>query len=171
MEQSVSVQFLTFEEIMNTEIERLYSAIALEIFEARPDDAWTSGTYRISCISSFIEGKCVFRLIDKTEKSVKINYKADFLFLDLRKEMAKLNNNGHAWYAASCTLSDVGKFNFDFDYEHLPDFEIIPDPERWTLEFKEFPRPNLQLQVQDWIDGKVKPEIIVARLKELQNVR
>lgn len=154
---------------MTPEIERLYSAIALEIFEARPDDTWTSGTYRIACISSFIEGQCIFQLADKSEKSVKISGQADFLFLDLRKKMAKLNNNGHAWYGASCTLSDIGKFTFDFDYEHLPAFEIIPDPKRWTLEFKDFPRPALQKQIQDWIDEKADHSAIVERLKNLQS--
>ncbi|NIA00849.1 hypothetical protein [Massilia sp. CCM 8734] len=153
---------------MNSEIERLQSAIALEIYEVRPEGEWIEGTYRVICITTFLEGACLFRLKDGTEKSGDTSYRSSQLFFDLRKEMAKLNNNGHAWYAASCTLSDVGKFRFEFNYDHLPAFEIIPDAERWLLEFKDYPRPELQSKIQDWIDGKAEPAVIVERLKKWQ---
>lgn len=154
---------------MNSEIERLHNAIALKIFEVRPEQEWIEGTYRVTCISSFLEGACLFQLKDGTKKSGDTDYDSSMLFFELRKEMAKVNNNGQVWYSASCTLSDVGKFKFDFDYDHLPAFEIIPDPKHWLLEFKEYPRPDLQLHVQDWIDEKAKPAVIVERLKKLQN--
>lgn len=153
---------------MNSEIERLYSAIALEIFEVRPEEEWIEGTYHVTCITSFLEGACLFKLRSGTNKSGDTSYKSSTLFFDLRKEMAKINNNGHAWYSAACTLSNAGKFKFEFDYDHLPAFEIIPDPERWLLEFKDYPRPELQHQVQDWIDGNAEPAVIVERLRKLK---
>ena len=90
----------------------------------------------------------------------------------LRAEMAKLHDNGHAWYTATFTLTPDGKFKFkfDFDYDHLPTFDIMPDPEDWLDEFKHYPRPELQAQIQDWIDGRVPYEewrSMVARLKQL----
>ena len=153
---------------MNNVIERLYDAIALEIFEIRPDGGWSEGTHRVACITNFMEGTCTFIMEDGSQQGKETSFRSAQLFFELREEMAKLNNNGHAWYSASCTLSDVGKFKFYFDYDHLPPLDIIPDPERWVLEFKQHPRPDLQMQVQDWIDGKVAPEVIVERLRKLQ---
>ncbi len=69
--------------------------------------------------------------------------------------MAKLHDNGHAWYTAVFTLTPDGKFKFDFDYDHLPAFDIMPSPDKWLDEFKHYPRPELQAQIQDWIEGKI----------------
>jgi hypothetical protein len=67
-------------------------------------------------------------------------------------------------------LAPDGKFSFDFDYDHLPTFDIMPDPEDWLEEFKKYPRPELQAQIQDWIDGRVPDKdwrLMVERLAQL----
>ena len=65
-------------------------------------------------------------------------------FRELRTKMAALHENGHAWYTATFTLTPDGNFKFDFVYDELPAFEIIPSPDKWADEFRTYPRPELQ---------------------------
>ena len=67
-------------------------------------------------------------------------------------------------------VQEDGKFNFDFEYDKLPAFEILPEREDWEREFKIYPNAALQAHVQDWTDGTIKDddwEIVTARLLEL----
>ena len=82
--------------------------------------------------------------------------------------MAKLHENNNAWFTAVCDVTPDGKYSFHFDYDHLPAFDIVPGPNKWLDEFKNYPRPELQAQIQDWIDGKAEHADIVKRLGELQ---
>lgn len=87
----------------------------------------------------------------------------------LRAAMAEVNQ-GAAWYNMVVTVEEDGKFKFNFDYDHLPTFDILRDPADWEREFKTYPRPELQAHVQDWIDGKIKDEdwkTIIQRLSDL----
>ncbi len=113
------------------------------------------------------ESTSVFTLADDKSHSVDTGFEVDDALLELRREMAKINDNQHAWFTAICTVTLDGKFGFKFDYDHLPPFDIIPSPGKWIDEFKHYPRPDLQRQIQDWIDGKVEPEVIVERLQKL----
>ena len=85
--------------------------------------------------------------------------------------MDSFEKNGHAWYVATIILKNDGEFKFHFDYDHLPVFDYMPSPAHWDDEFKRYPRPELQVIVQDWIDGKVDYERqhdeYVEKLKEL----
>jgi hypothetical protein len=81
--------------------------------------------------------------------------------------MARLDENNHAWYTAKCHVTPEGAFSFEFDYDHLPAFDIAPSPSKWVDEFKHYPRPALQAQVQDWIDGTMAVDDFVRRLANL----
>jgi hypothetical protein len=107
-------------------------------------------------------------------KTFVIEGAGDGAFGTMRTEMAKLHANGHAWYTAVFTLTPDGKFKFDFDYDRLPAFDIMPDPQDWLDEFKHYPRPELQAQIRDWIDGTVPYEdykLMVQRLRRLHDGR
>lgn len=89
----------------------------------------------------------------------------------LRIETAKLNH-GEAWYTLVFKMTSDGKFKFDFNYEHLPKFDIMPEPDKWQDEFKKYPRPELQAQIQDWLDGTIgydRADELVKRLADLQS--
>jgi hypothetical protein len=109
-----------------------------------------------------------FILNDGASKSADAGYDIQNNFSKFREEMAKFNPENGAWYTATFTLTPDGNFKFDFDYDHLPAFDIIPSPGKWVDEFKHYPRPELQAHVQDWMDKKAEHSVIVARLRELQ---
>ena len=111
---------------------------------------------------------CIYYLENGTKNGFLLGSGANNKFRELREEMAKINENKQAWYTATCTMTPNGKFKFDFDYDHLPAFNIIPNPDKWLDEFKTYPRPELQVQVQDWIDEKVEHEVVVERLAKFQ---
>ncbi len=155
---------------MNPQVEKLQMTIAQRVFDLAPQE-WVSAKAMfmgITCykvMSVFHEDRSGKRLYPGIDRDV------DLPFSGLRTEKAKLHDNGHAWYTAVFTLTPDGKFKFDFDYDHLPAFDIMPDPEDWLDEFKHYPRPELQAQIQDRIDGRVPYEdwkLIVERLGRLQ---
>lgn len=158
---------------MNFTIEALYREIAQIVFDHQPQVDWQTSNYVYKGITLYSVGTG-FHLSAKGEKIYfSGGRKIADVFKTLRGEMAALHDNGHAWYTATCIVTPAGKFTFDFDYDHLPTFDIMPDPMRWVDEFKTYPRPELQAHVQDWIDGKVTDADngdvkMVERLKKLQ---
>lgn len=40
--------------------------------------------------------------------------------------MATLSKNGHDWHTATLTITADGKFAFDFNYDDLPQIEVVP---------------------------------------------
>lgn len=114
------------------------------------------------------DGVCTFALENGSSFGADAGFDVSDAFAALRAEMAKLHSNKHAWYTAICEVTPEGKFTFNFDYDHLPAFDIIPSSSKWLDEFKHYPRPELQEKIQDWIDGKVEPGEIVKRLIKLQ---
>ena len=82
--------------------------------------------------------------------------------------MATLHENKDAWYFAQCEVTSDGKYTFQFDYDRLPAFSIIPSPGKWLDEFSKYPRPELKASIQDWLDGKVEANEIVQRLKQMR---
>lgn len=158
---------------MNQKIQKLYQDIAMSVFQELPESNWQLAKYTYQAIRrySFQSGY----YLDSTGASSKtfvIDGAGFDAFPLLRTEMAELHANSHAWYTATFTLTPDGKFKFDFDFDHLPTFDIMPSPDKWLDEFKQYPRPELQEQIQDWIDGKIGYDDaghaeIIARLKKL----
>ena len=153
---------------MDIQIEHLYRDIALEVYAAKPTEKWTKATCHFQAITRMSAGTCSFSLENGTEKSVFPGSQFVPKLMLLREKMANFHENKHAWYSTTSTVTSAGKFHFDFDYDHLPPFKIIPSPDKWVDEFNAHPRPELQVKIQDWIDKKVEPAEIVQRLKQLQ---
>lgn len=155
---------------MNDAIENLYQQIGQIVYANQPEVPWKKGEYWFTGITRYMEERGCYELPDSSKKYFVTGGKLTEPFVRLRTEMAKLHENGHAWYTATFTLTPDGDFKFDFDYDHLPAWDIIPSPDKWLDEFKHYPRPEIQAHIQDWIDGKIgydRAEIIVERLKEL----
>jgi len=134
-----------------------YIKIATKLFHAVPERNWKTAEFVYRQISQYssITGRYEDdsgEILADVDTGYAIN-----AFGTLREDMAARNENGHAWYTAVVTLTPDGKFKFDFDYDSLPAFDISPSPEDFKEEFQKFPRPELQAQVQDWMDGLLAP--------------
>jgi hypothetical protein len=156
---------------MNHQIDSLYPRIGQVVFDHRPASNWSVAHYTFKAIALMYEERGYFETTSEDKKYFLTKGKLTDLFVTLRTEMAKLHENGHAWYTATFTLTPDGKFKMDFDYDHLPTFDIMPDPSDWLDEFKKYPRPELQAQIQDWIDGRINFKTdhaqIIERLRSL----
>lgn len=155
---------------MNEKIEQLYTEIGMGIYKSLPKQEWTSATFTAKIIARYMEASGNYSSAENAKSSIDLEGIEVFdAFENLRAEMASLDPGKGAWYTATFTLTPDGDFNFDFDYDHLPAFDVIPSPDKWLEEFKRYPRPELQIQLQDWIDQKERePKVIVQRLRELQ---
>jgi len=151
-----------------------YIKIATKLFHAVPEKKWKLAEFVYQEITGF--AALTGRYEDESGEilaDVDTRYAMD-AFGTLREDMAARNENGHAWYTAVVTLTPDGKFKFDFDYDSLPAFDIVPDPDDFKEEFQKYPRPELQAQVQDWMDGRVSDEdweLMVAKLKALNKTK
>ena len=154
---------------MSSAVEALYQSVARGCTESRPEH-WTE------CILEYkeIERYSTIELCFKNPPHEAVYPAANDAALDacieLRTAMAKLNG-GEAWYTAVFRMTPDGKYKFDFDYDHLPVFKFMPQGDKWTDEFKRYPRPELQAQIQDWLDGPEtdeKSDELIQRLRDLQ---
>ncbi|SDH17265.1 Protein of unknown function, DUF600 [Pseudomonas flavescens] len=129
---------------MTPEIQQLQQTIAQGVYDALPDDGWIQAQYSLLTITLFAEE--IGHYLPENRKPVyfTIEDEASDAFHELRTKMAALHENGHAWYTATFTLTPDGNFKFDFIYDELPAFEIIPSPDKWADEFRTYPRPELQ---------------------------
>jgi hypothetical protein len=156
---------------MNQSIAELYQEIAQGVINSVPIDNWQRISYDIGTIGGYVEsGGEYYDESNNREWITDINSAVLVAFLKLRKEMAEFNPNNEAWYSAVIHIKKGGKFNFDFDYDHLPAFSTLPDRDKWESEFISYPRPQLRAHVQDWIDGTIKDddwEVVTKRLREL----
>ncbi|HLU02166.1 MAG TPA: immunity protein YezG family protein [Advenella sp.] len=150
-------------------LNNLHSSIASNIFEKSPAKSWASGICTVKIIYGYMEGQIIFSRDNEEVSTSGVGGKNYLLIEKLRAAMAEVNQ-GRAWYTMVVTVQEDGKFKFDFDYDHLPTFDILPDPEDWEKEFKAYPNPALQAHVQDWMDGRVKDEdwrTVIQRLRDL----
>ncbi|WP_083953756.1 immunity protein YezG family protein [Thauera butanivorans] len=156
---------------MISNLSHYHTEIARGVWGSLPEGRWKRAEFTYKEITQFSSSGGKYEKKNGTFDGIlNIPDAVRTAFEHLRAEMAKLHDNGHAWYTATFTLTPDGKFKFDFDYDHLPAFDIMPDPEDWLDEFKHYPRPELQAQIQDWIDGRVPYEewkSMVARLKQV----
>lgn len=153
---------------MSKKIEELYKTIAMGIYAVRPELNWVKGTLKFKSITLMNESACFYTLEKGTTVSVDSGFDVDDTLEVLRNEMATVHENRHAWYSSECEVRANNEYTFRFDYDHLPAFNIIPSPNKWHDEFRKYPRPELKTNIQDWIDGKVQPNEIVQRLKQMQ---
>ncbi|MBP7451412.1 MAG: hypothetical protein KA914_01320 [Ottowia sp.] len=154
---------------MNNDIQKLYLDIASSVAAELADMPWVSTEYTFMAIARYSSQNGFF--IDEFGQKSK-TYAIESPGLEgfglLRTAMAKL---GSAWYTAIFRMTPDGKFNFEFDYDHLPAFDIVPSPSKWRDEFKQYPRPELQAQIQDWMDSDENDALhdeVVQRLADLQ---
>jgi len=154
---------------------RIYSDIAQELYKCLPHGEWIKAEYIFRQIGGY--ASATGRYEDKTGKVKGISGVADGVLSDfekLRLGIPSQHLSCHAWYTAIITMTPDGKFKFDFDYDSLPAFDVAPDPDDFKVEFQQFPRPELQAQVQDWMDSKPSPkdfEKMAARLKKLNKTK
>lgn len=160
---------------MNPTIEKIQRELGIAVLQLTPND-WKLARADFMGITCYSVTQVSFISKNGERSYPGLHQKVKLPFADLRTEMAALHANGHAWYTATFTLTPDGKFKFDFDYDydHLPAFDIMPSPDKWLDEFKHYPRPELQAQIQDWIDGKIGYDDaghaeIIARLKQMVN--
>lgn len=141
---------------MNPEIEALQKQIVLALYDcARQHDGWLRARYRFWTITQMAESECAYEVRGgETIRHGCPHTETYDSLMKLRRAMVKLHENGHAWYTMELRLEPDGSFAFEFDYDHLPAFDIMPDPEDWRDEFTKYPRPELQAHIQDWIDNK-----------------
>ncbi|WP_426754778.1 immunity protein YezG family protein [Myxococcus sp. Y35] len=129
---------------MMPEIQQLHQAIAHGVYDERPDGGWVQATYSFLAITLFQEESGLYRLVDGQQRSFVVADEVSDAFRELRTRMAALHENGHAWYTATLTMTADGNFTFDFNYDELPRFAIVPSAGKWADEFRTFPRPELQ---------------------------
>ena len=157
---------------MNTNIESLYKAIATECAAQQPEQ-WIKCILEYQSIERYAFSELSFFITPKKKKYVDFDNSVLDSLESLRTEMAKING-GEAWYTAVFRLMPDGKYKFDFDYDSLPAFDIVPSPDKWIDEFKKYPRPELQAQIQDWLDSPYTYEMaeeIKQRLIDLQRAK
>jgi hypothetical protein len=156
---------------MTPKIEEFYREIAMSVYNELPEVGWRKVVYIYQVICGYSSQNGYFLSSEGQRSKTFVIDGAGFdALLQLRDEMAAEHASGQAWYTANFLLAPDGKFSFDFDYDHLPTFDIMPDPEDWLEEFKKYPRPELQAQIQDWIDGRVPDKdwrLMVERLAQL----
>ncbi|MBR0565980.1 DUF600 family protein [Azoarcus sp. L1K30] len=141
---------------MNQQLQELQTQIAQGIWRVMPEHHWIRTVFVEKAIKPYFHATGNVELANGQISRVNgVSGDIFVAFRSLRPEMAKLHDNGHAWYTATFTLTTDGKFKFDFDYDHLPAFDIMPSPDKWLDEFKHYPRPELQALIQDWIDGEI----------------
>lgn len=134
---------------MTPEIQQLQQTIAQGVYDALPDDGWTQAQYSLLTITLFAEE--IGHYLPENGKPVyfTIEDEASEAFHELRSKMATLHENGHAWYTGTFSLTPDGNFRFDFIYDELPAFEIIPSADKWADEFRTYPRPELQDRIPE----------------------
>ena len=132
---------------MTPEIQQLQQTIAQGVYEALPDEGWTEASYSFLAITRFFSEKGSYRLSDGRAVSFVAEDEVSDAFRELRPKMAALHENGHAWYTATFKITPDGNFRFEFIYDELPAFEIIPSTDKWADEFRSYPRPELQDRV------------------------
>ena len=154
---------------MNDRIQSLYKPIAVGCATSRPAQ-WTECVMEFKKIERFAVAGLHSTNPPGEPKYAGIEDSVLDAMVELRAEMASLNG-GEAWYTAVFRMTPDGKYKFDFDYDHLPVFDFMPQADKWQDEFKRYPRPELQAQIQDWLDGPYtdeKAEELVQRLADLQ---
>ncbi|MBJ7223494.1 MULTISPECIES: immunity protein YezG family protein [unclassified Brenneria] len=129
---------------MTPEIEQLQLTLAQGVFDELPEDGWVQAKYSLLAITMFAEETGYYLLESGKQVYFTIEDEASDAFRELRAKMAALHQNGHAWYTGTLTLDPAGSFRFDFIYDELPAFQIIPSPAKWADEFRTYPRPELQ---------------------------
>ncbi|GHH03698.1 immunity protein YezG family protein [Comamonas sp. JC664] len=132
---------------MTPEIQQLHQTIAQGIYDALPDGGWMEATYSFLAITLFYTETGLYRLDDGQHRSFVVEDEASDAFRELRTRMAALHENGHAWYTATVTMTADGNFTFDFNYDELPRFDVVPSAGKWADEFRIYPRPELQDRV------------------------
>ncbi|TBU85626.1 antitoxin YezG family protein [Phytopseudomonas dryadis] len=129
---------------MTPEIQQLQQTIAQGVHDKLPDEGWISAIYSFLAITRFFSETGHYLRSDGKTVSFVVEDEVSDAFRELRPKMAALHENGHAWYTATFTLTPDGNFRFDFIYDELPSFEIIPSADKWADEFRTYPRPELQ---------------------------
>ncbi|TBU76025.1 hypothetical protein [Phytopseudomonas daroniae] len=125
-------------------MEQLQQTIAQGVHDELPDTGWIHAAYSFQAITRFFSETGHYLRSDGKTVSFVVEDEVSDAFRELRPKMAAIHENGHAWYTATLTLSPDGNFRFDFIYDELPAFEIIPSPDKWADEFRTYPRPELQ---------------------------
>nr|WP_301340577.1 immunity protein YezG family protein [Myxococcus xanthus] len=98
-------------------------------------------------ITLFSEETGRYRLADGQQRSFAATDEVTDAFDELRTRTATLGKNGHAWYTTTLTITADGNFAFDFNYDELPQFEVVPSAGKWADEFRTYPRQELQARV------------------------
>ena len=154
---------------MTPAIEALYKTIALGCAASHPDQ-WSECIFEYKAIERYAFAEMQFKNPPGDSIWPDFDNKILHVWRELRAEMAQLNG-GEAWYSAVFRMAPDGKYKFDFDYDHLPVFDFMPQADKWQDEFKRYPRPELQAQIQDWLDGPEtdeKSDELIQRLANLQ---
>ncbi|WP_309247157.1 MULTISPECIES: immunity protein YezG family protein [Myxococcus] len=90
------------------------------------EDGWVQATYSYLAIPLFSEETGRYRLADGQQRSFAATDEVTDAFDELRTRMATLSKNGHDWHTATLTITADGKFAFDFNYDDLPQLEVVP---------------------------------------------
>lgn len=154
---------------MTPAIEAFHKSVAIGCAASRPDQ-WTECVLEFKNIERYSTAQMYFANPSGKPHYAEVEESVLDAMDELRVAMAPLNG-GQAWYTAVFRMTPDGKYKFDFDYDHLPAFDLMPETDKWQDEFKRYPRPELQAQIQDWLDGPYtdeKAEELVQRLADLQ---
>ena len=154
---------------MTPAIEAFHKSVAIGCAASRPDQ-WTECVLEFKNIERYSTAQMYFANPSGKPHYAEVEESVLDAMDELRVAMAPLNG-GQAWYTAIFRMTPDGKYKFHFDYDHLPAFDLMPETDKWQDEFKRYPRPELQAQIQDWLDGPYtddKAEELVQRLADLQ---
>jgi hypothetical protein len=112
-----------------------------------PADDWESASLNIQALNkmiavqAFFEQQGVFSSFDPEKNGTNIT----MLIKKLREEMYKTSPGQGAWYTASITVANDGKFQTHFDYNDKPEFPYEPAKEKYIDDLKAFPRETAQI--------------------------
>lgn len=130
-------------------INNLTKEIGQTAFDNVPVDNWNSIIIKVAMLTTYVELVAICYAENGEEKYYDPDYPGsphnkmvDSLFIDLRKAMYALTPGKGAWYNAEMTITPDGSFSLTYDYDHKPDFEMIPEDVEYVTDTKEFPRDD-----------------------------
>ena len=154
----------------NASVESLYQTIASGCASLKSPSGWQACFVNYEEIARYASYQLYFLMPGENKVYAEVDDSVADAFHDLRRLMAT-QSGGEAWYTAVFKMTPDGKFHFEFNYDHLPAFDIVPSPDKWRDEFKQYPRPELQAHIQDWLDSDENDALhdeVVQRLADLQ---
>ena len=121
------------------EIQGYMTEIASAFFREVPKDA-ASAKLTTRMVDDYSETDAVMVDAQGTEKSISLAESYFDMFDDLRSAMYDTAPNQGAWYMAALSVTQEGKFRYEFGYDLKDQFAHPPSEEEVAADLRRFPR-------------------------------